>query len=229
MLSLFTNFWTHCCIFFGPIAVSRFSSIIIIGLLILVQSLSHVRLFVTPWTAAHQTSLSFTISWSLLKLLSIELMKPSNHLILCHPLLLPSIFPSIRVFSNESVLCIRLSQSIGASASVLPVNIQGWFSLGLTGLISLLFKGLSRVFSSISLTPFEAGCHLFSNLLLNGISKFRTSASQSPAWTLKWLPHATVYNLQGPIRADLSRFLSFIPTTLHPQATKRHKVKYSLF
>ena len=73
-----------------------------------VQSLSHVRLFATPWTAARQASLSNTNSRSLLKLMSIESVMPSNHLILCHPLLLPSsIFPSIRVFSNESVLCIR--------------------------------------------------------------------------------------------------------------------------
>ena len=73
-----------------------------------VQSLSHDQLFVTPWTAARQASLSITNSWSLLKLMSIELVMPSNHLILCHPLLLPlSIFPSIRVFSNESVLHIR--------------------------------------------------------------------------------------------------------------------------
>ena len=95
-----------------------------------VQSLSHVRLFATPWTAAHQASLSITNSWSLLKLMSIESVMPSSHLILCHPLLLlPSIFPNIRVFSNESVLCIigrTEGQSIGASASasVLPVNIQ---------------------------------------------------------------------------------------------------------
>ena len=67
---------------------------------------SHVRLFVTPWAAARQASLSITSSWSLLKLISIELVMPSNHLILCHPLLLPSVFPSIRVFSSESVLCI---------------------------------------------------------------------------------------------------------------------------
>ena len=77
-----------------------------------VQSLSHVRLCATPWTAAHQASLSITTSWSLLKLMSIELVMDktfieSNHLILCRPLLPPSIFPSIRVFSNESVLCIR--------------------------------------------------------------------------------------------------------------------------
>ena len=73
-----------------------------------VQSLSRVQLFATPWTAAHQAFLSITNFWSLLKLMSIELGMPSNHLILCRPLLLPpSIFPSIRIFSNESALCIR--------------------------------------------------------------------------------------------------------------------------
>ena len=65
------------------------------------------QLFVTPWTAVHQASLSITNSWSLLKFMSIESVMPSSHLILCHPLLLPSIIPSIRVFSSESVLCIR--------------------------------------------------------------------------------------------------------------------------
>ena len=69
-----------------------------------VQSLSHVWLFVTPWTAAHQDSLSVTNSWSSLKVMSIESVMPTNHLVFCHPLLLPSIFPSIRVFPNESVL-----------------------------------------------------------------------------------------------------------------------------
>ena len=106
---------------------------------IVVQSPSHVQLFVTPWTAAHQASLSFTISQSLLKFMCIESVMPSNHLILCHPLLLlPSIFPSIRVFSNESTLPMRRPKT-GASASalVLPVNIQGWFPLGLTGLLSI--------------------------------------------------------------------------------------------
>ena len=87
-----------------------------------VQSLSHVQLFVTPWIAPCQASLSITNSWSLLKLMSIESVMPSNHLILCHPLLLPpSIFPSIRVFSNESDLCIS---GASASTSVLPMNIQ---------------------------------------------------------------------------------------------------------
>ena len=73
-----------------------------------VQSLSHVQLFVTPWIAARQASLSITNSRSLFKLMSIESVMPSNHLILCHPLLLPLIFPSIRVFSNESALCISI-------------------------------------------------------------------------------------------------------------------------
>ena len=93
---------------------------------------------------------AFTVSRSLLRLMSIELVMPSNHLILGCPLvLMPSIFPSIKVFSNELALCIRW-QNIGASASAsfFPMNIQGWFPLGLTGLISLLSEGLSRVFSS---------------------------------------------------------------------------------
>ena len=86
-----------------------------------VQSLSHVRLFATPWTAAHQASLSITNSWSLLKLMSIKSVMPSNHLILCHPLLLPSsIFPSIRDFSNESALHIRWPNYWSFSFSISP-------------------------------------------------------------------------------------------------------------
>ena len=112
-----------------------------------VQSLSPVQFFQTPWTAAHQASLSFTNSQSLLKLLSIKSVMPSNHLILCQPLLLPpSILPSIRVFSNESVFCQRIG--VSASTSVLPMNIQDWFPLGCTVWISLQSKGLSRVFSN---------------------------------------------------------------------------------
>ena len=88
-----------------------------------VQSLSCVRLFVTPWTAAHQTSLSITNSWSLTKLMSIELVMPSNHIILCGLLLLlPSIFPSIRVFSKESALHIRWQKYWNFSFSISPFN-----------------------------------------------------------------------------------------------------------
>ena len=106
------------------------------GNLVVVQTLSRVRLFETPWTAIHQASLSFTISRSLLRVMSIESVMPPDHLILCHPLLLPSIFPSIRIFSNELALHIRWPNTgTSASASILPMNIQGGFPLG--GLISL--------------------------------------------------------------------------------------------
>ena len=104
----------------------------------------------TPWTAVHLASLPFTIFQSLLKQISTESMMPSNHLTHSHPLLfLPSIFPTSRSFLNGPHFA-SSGQSIGASASasVLPMNIQGWFLLGLTGLISLLFKELSRIFSS---------------------------------------------------------------------------------
>ena len=88
-----------------------------------VQSLSRLRLFAIPWTAAYQASLSVTNSQILLKVMSIELVMPSNHLILCHPLLLlPSIFPSIRVFSIESALCIRWLKYWSFSFSVSPSN-----------------------------------------------------------------------------------------------------------
>ena len=116
-----------------------------------VQMLSRVWLFAIPWTAECQSSLSITNSQSLLKLMSTELVMPSNHFILCSPLLLlPSIFPSIRVFSNKSALRIRCSKywSFSASASVLPMNTQDWSPLGWTGWISLQSKGLSRVFSN---------------------------------------------------------------------------------
>ena len=118
---------THCCKHFKYTFV--------------LQSLSHTWLFVTPWTVAHQVFLSFIIPWGLLKLISIESALPSNHLILCHPfLLLPSIFPIIKVFSNvvssshqvAKVLQLQLQQE-----SFLW-TIQDWFPLGLTGLISLL-------------------------------------------------------------------------------------------
>ena len=113
-----------------------------------VKSLSRVWLLETPWTAARQASLSIINSQSLLKLMAIEFVMPSKHLIFCHPLLLlPSIFPSIRVFSMSHFFTLG-GQSTEASASVLPMNIQDWFPLGLTGLISLHSKGFSGVFSN---------------------------------------------------------------------------------
>ena len=113
-----------------------------------VQSLGHVWLFVTQWTAAHQASLFLTISQNLSKFMFIESERPSNHLIPCHPLLLclrsfpaSGSFPVTQLFTSGG-------QSIGVSASVLPLSVQGWFSLGLTSLNPLLSKGLSRILSS---------------------------------------------------------------------------------
>ena len=112
-----------------------------------VQSLGHVWLFVTPWTAACQASLSITNSQSSTKLLSIELVMPSSHLILCCPLLLLPIPPSIRVFSNESTLPIRWPKYWSLSFSISPSNEHPiWSPLEWTGWISLQSKGLSRVF-----------------------------------------------------------------------------------
>ena len=113
-----------------------------------VQSLSCVRLFAIPWTAARQASPTIANSGSLLKLISIELVMPSNHLILCHPLCLPpSIFPSIRVFSNELVLHIRWPKYFSFSSS--PSNeYSGLISFRMDWLDSLLSKGLSRVISN---------------------------------------------------------------------------------
>ena len=116
------------------------------------QLLSRVRLFATPWTAARQASLSITNSQSLLKLMFIELVMPSNHLILCCPLLLlPSIFPSIGVFSNASVLRIRWPKYWSFSFSISPSNeYSGLISFRMDWLISLLSKRPSRVFSNTS-------------------------------------------------------------------------------
>ena len=121
-------------------------------------------------TAACQASLSITNSQSLIKLTSVESVMLSNYLILCHPLLfLPSIFPSIRVFSNDSALHIRCqSTEASASVSVLPINIQGRFLFRLAGLTSLQSKGLSRVFSNTNTTVqkhqfFSAQLSLWSN------------------------------------------------------------------
>ncbi|CAI9166593.1 unnamed protein product [Rangifer tarandus platyrhynchus] len=98
------------------------NSILSFLVVVVVQSLSHVRLFMNPWTAACQASLSFTISWSLIKHMFIESVIPSNPLIFCHPLLLPSIFPSINVFSNELALYIRWPKYWSFSFSISPSN-----------------------------------------------------------------------------------------------------------
>ena len=132
-----------------------------IRFVVVVRLLSPVWFFVTRWTAACQAFLSFTNSWNLLKFRSIESVMPSNHFILCHPLLLLlSILPSTRIFSNGLFASGGQSSGGPASATVFPMNSQGWFSLGLTGLISFLPKGLSRVLN-LYIKP---GINSFNNL-----------------------------------------------------------------
>ena len=132
-----------------------------------VQSLSRVRLFSTPWTAAHQASLFITNSQSLLKLKSMESVMPSNHLILCHPLLPPSIFPSIRVFSNESVLRFRWPKYWSSSFSISP-------SSEYSGLIS--FR--SHWFDLLAVQVIKVGLHIFYPYYYNSII-------YNPYYTLK--------------------------------------------
>ena len=141
LLQTYTAYWKKQRHHFANKGLHQFSS---------VQLFSHVQLFAIPWTAAHQASLSITNYWSIFKLMSTESGMPSNHLILCHPLLLPPlIFPTTKVFSNESVLCIRWPKYWSFSFNISPSNdIQDCLSLGWTGWISLLSKGLSRVFST---------------------------------------------------------------------------------
>ena len=125
------------------ISLLLFFSSCVFNLIRSVQSLSRVQLFAAPWTAAHQASLSITNSWSLLKLMSIELVMPSNHLILCHPHhLLPSTFPNIRVFSNESVLRIRWPKYWSFSFSISPSNeYSGLISFRMDWLYLLAVQG----------------------------------------------------------------------------------------
>ena len=139
-----------------------------------VQSLSRVRLFATPWTAARQASLSFTISWSLLKLMSIKLVMPSNHLVLCAPLfLLPSVFPSIRVFSSASVLCIRwpkywsFSFSPSNEYSVLISFRIDWFDfLAVQGILNSLLQPHSSKASVLQCSAFfRSNSHIHTWLL----------------------------------------------------------------
>ena len=142
-----------------------------IGLLLLlfiVQSLSHVHLFATPWTAAHQVSLSFIISQSLFKFMSIESVIPSNHLILCHPLLrLPSIFPSIRVFSNQPTLPIRWPKYWSFSFSSRPCSeYLGLISFRIDWFDGLSVQGTLRVFCNTTVRKhllFGAQPSLWSN------------------------------------------------------------------
>ena len=145
-----------------------------IHFVVVIQSLSHVQLFATPWTAAFQASLSFTISQRLLKLMAIESVMPSNHLVLIVPFSsCCQSFPASGSFLMSQLFASG-GQSCRASASVLPVNIQDLFPLEWTGLISLQFKGLSRVFSNITVQKHQffgaqpslwSNCHIHTWLL----------------------------------------------------------------
>ena len=122
-----------------------------IPILFIVQQFNCVQLFATPWTAAHQASLSFTITQSLFKLMSIESVMPSNHLILCRPLLLPSIFPSIGVFLNESALHIRWPKYWSFSFSISPSSeYSGLISFRMDWLDLLAVQGTLKESSATS-------------------------------------------------------------------------------
>ena len=127
----------------SPIYQKSFKKVITCDPFVVVQLLSRVQLFATPWTAAHQASLSFTISQSLLKLMSVESVMPSNHFILCCPfLLLPSVFPSIRIFSSESALHIRWSKYWSFSISINPSSeYSGLISFRIDWLVLLAIQG----------------------------------------------------------------------------------------
>ena len=142
-----------------------------------VQSLNCVRLFATPWSAAHQASLSITDSRSSLKLMSIYSVMPSNHVMFCCPLLLlPSIFSSIRAFSNESVIWIRWPKYWSFSFRISPSNeYSGWFPLGRTGYVSSQSKRLLRIFSNTTVQNHQ----YFSSQL------FLQSSSHNHTWLLE--------------------------------------------
>ena len=175
------------------------------------------QLFVTPWTAARQASLSFTISQTLLTLMSIESVMPSNHLILCyHFLLLPSVFPSVRFFSM-SQLFTSGGQSIGASASAsaLSMNTQDWSPLGWTGLTSLQSKWLSGVLFSTTFPKHEffgAQPTLWSN------SHMYITTGKTIAWTRLTFVSKVIsllFNMLSRFVIVFIRFLDF-KITLFP-------------
>ena len=130
------------------------------GFVVIAQLLNHVRLFAAPRTAARQASMFFTISWSLLKLMSIDSMMPTNHFILCYALLLlPSVFPSIRDLSNESVLHIRWPEYWSFSFSISPSNeYSGLISFRMDWLDLFAVQGLSRVFSNTTVWRHQFIC-----------------------------------------------------------------------
>ena len=184
------------------------------GKVVVVQSPSCVQLFVTPWTAVNQAFLSLTISQSLHKFMSITLVMPSSHLILWCPLLLPSIFSSIRDFPMSQLLESD-DQNTGASAlaSVLPTSIQGWFPLRLTGLISLLSKGPSGVFSSTTVWRHQF-FGVLQNLFMVQLSQPYVTTGETIALTIWTFVSSLDY--VDLLFSTLSRFvIAFLPRSNH--------------
>ena len=164
----------------------------------IVQSFSHGRHFATPWTTAYQVSLSFTVSQSLLKLMSIESMMPSNHLILCFPLLLlPSIFPSIRVFSNESIHCIRWPEYWSFSFSISPSNeYSGLISFGMDWLDLLAVQGtLKSLLQHHSLKASILQCSTFFMVQLSPLYMSTGKTIALTRWTFVRRVMSLVFNM----------------------------------
>ena len=180
--------------------------------IVVVQSLSRVQLFVTPWNAARQASLSFTISQSLLKLMSIESVMPSNHLLLCSPLLLlPSIFPSIKVFSNESALCIRWPKYWSFSFSISPSNEY-------SGLISFRTDSFDLVTVQGTLKSLLQ-CHSSKASVLQCSAFFMVQLSHpymTTGKTISWTIWTFVGKVMSLLFNILSRFvIAFLPRSKH--------------
>ena len=176
----------------------------------LVQSLSRVQLFATPWTAARQASLSMTNSWSLLKLMSIELVMPSNHLILCRPLLVPpSIFPSIRVFSNGSVLHIRWPKDWSFSFSISPSNKY-------SGLISFKMDWLDLL--AVQRTLKSLLQHHTSKASILWHSAFFIVQLSHPYMTTGKTIALTERTFVGTVMSPLLNMLSRLVITFHPRS-----------
>ena len=177
-----------------------------------VQSLSCVRLFVTPWTAAHQASLSITNSRSLLKLMSIESVMPSNRLILCHPLLLlPSIFPSIRVFSNESAFHIRWPKYWSFSFSISPSNeYSGLISFRMDWLDLLAVQGTYKhLLQHHGLKASTLWCSAFFIVQLSCPYMTNGKTIALPIWTFVSKVMSLLFNM-------LSKFIkTFLPRSKH--------------
>ena len=175
-----------------------------------VQSLSRVQLFATPWAAARQASLSITNSWSSPRLMSIKSVMPSSHLILCCPLLLlPSIFPSIRVFSDKSSLCIRWPKYWSFSFNISPFNEHSRLLSFRIGWISLHSKGLSRVFSNTTVQKHQFFRTQLSSQLLFHLIK---TASERACHSFSFLNHFLISFLKILSNLDLDMTMTSCQT-----------------